>query len=252
MKLEFKHLSYGYEKNLFNDISGTIESGKVLNLLGTNGVGKTTFAKCLLNIIKNYNGSISYDGVDSKSISIRERAKKVGYIGSVEEVPMLLTVFDYVLLGCAPELDFFRMPKQKEQRKVSQILDEMGCKHLMGKKMCQLSQGEKQLVTVVRILVQNPEVIIFDEPTASLDLGNQKKIIELMKSLANNGHIVINITHNPNHAFALGGYVILLSKNNHKFGTVDEIMTSSNLSDMYEVNVKVIEDKDVGKIAISL
>lgn len=252
MILEFNELSYGYEKNLFNDISGTIESGKVLNLLGTNGVGKTTFAKCLLNIIKNYDGTIRYDGVDSKLISIRERAKKVGYIGIGEEVPMHLSVFDYVLLGCAPELDLFRMPKQKEERKVTEILADMGCTHLMSKKMCQLSQGEKQLVSVARILVQNPEVIIFDEPTASLDLGNQRRLLQLMKLLTDNGHIVINITHNPNQAFALGGYVILLSKNNHKFGKVEEIMTSANLSDMYEVNVKVIEDKDVGKIAVSV
>lgn len=252
MILEFKGLSYGYERKLFNNISGFIKSGQILNVLGVNGVGKTTFAKCLLNIIKNYNGVVMYDSIDSKSLSVKERAKRIGYIGNGDNVSIHLNVFDYVLLGCAPELGLFRMPQRKDSERVMRILYSMGYAHIISKEMWQLSQGEKQLVSVFRILVQNPDIIIFDEPTASLDLGNQKRLLQLMKTLSNAGHIIINITHNPNQAFALGGHVILFSKNNHKFGEVNEIMTEANLSDLYEVNVKIIEDKDIGKIVISI
>ena len=251
MTLEFNELSFGYEKRLFDNITGVIKSGQVLNVLGVNGIGKTTFARCLLNIIKNYEGTIRYDDIDSKMLSVRERAKKVGYIGVGEGGYVHHSVFDYVLLGCAPELNMFKMPKREEEKKVMKILSDMACEHLANQKMYQLSQGEKQLVSVARILVQNPGVIIFDEPTASLDLGNQRKLIRLIKTLRDSGHIVINITHNPNQAFAIGGYAMLLSKSGHRFGKVDEVMTAANLSELYEIDVKVIEDKDVGRIAIA-
>lgn len=252
MILKFDELSYGYEKNLFSNVSGAVTSGQVLNILGINGVGKTTLAKCFLNIIRKYEGEILCDDINIKSLSIKERSKKVGYIGVGEPVPMHLSVFEYVLLGCASELGLFRMPKQKETEKVMKILSNMECAHLATKKMFQLSQGEKQIVSVSRILVQNPDVIIFDEPTVSLDMGNQRRLLELMMSLIDSGHIVINITHDPNHAFFLGGYALLLSKDGHKFGEVDAVMTSANLSDLYGVNVKVLEDESFGKIAVGL
>ncbi len=252
MQLQFRDLSYGYDRMLFDCISGSVQSGEVLNILGTNGAGKTTFARCLLNIVRNYSGSILYDGIDIKTATIREHAKKIGYIGSIEDISKQISVFDYVLLGCATQLNLLKMPQKNETDLAKAKLTQMGCEHLMNKKMSELSQGEKQLVSIAKILVQNPEVIIFDEPTASLDLGNQNKLLRLIKSLTLDNHIVINITHNPNHAFYLGGYVLLLSQKGYLFGEVDEMMTQSNLSELYEANIKIIKDQDAGKIAISM
>lgn len=253
MRLRIDNLSFLYKnsRQLFKNISCTLQDGDVLNILGVNGAGKTTFSKCLLNVITQYTGSISFDDINSKQLSIKKRSKYIGYIGLGTEIPLQLSVFEYVMLGSASTLQFFENPSKKHEDSVWSSLIQMNILHLKDKRMWQLSQGERQLVSVARILVQNPTTIIFDEPTASLDLGNQKRMLDLIRNLKNDNHIVINITHNPNQVFFLGGYVLLLLSEGHLFGTVEEIMNEQNLSNLYGTRIRIIDDCKVGNIAVS-
>lgn len=250
MVLEFKNIGFSYNKEniLFDHFSFSLKECEVLNVLGMNGTGKTTFAKCILNVITTYKGAIFIDGLNLRNLSIRQKARYIGYMGVGSDIPSNLTVFEYVLLGVAAELNMFAVPTVKEEHRVIEALEYMQCRHLRDKKMCQLSQGEQQMVSLARILVQNPSIIILDEPMASLDLNNQGKMLRLIKRLQKDNHIIINITHNPNHAFGLQGYSLLLFKERYLIGDVFSVMTEKNLSDLYETKVKIIEDDIVGKI----
>lgn len=254
MTLEFKNVSFTYRKDttpVFSDVSGIVKSGEILHLMGANGAGKTTFAKCLLNILLRYQGKIEIDGTDVRKLSIRQRSRHIGYLGTNEDYDSSMMAVEYILLGTAAQTKLFELPSESQKKQALEILSRIGCLHLCEKSLDQLSQGERRMVSIARVLMQNPEMILLDEPTASLDFENQKKVMQLIKKLQKEGHSIINITHDPNQALQLKGYALLLGRGFNLFGSVDSVMTPENLSRLYHTEIRIIQDPVVGKIAVS-
>lgn len=155
--------------------SGTVAPGRVTCLLGPNGVGKSTLFKTILGVQPLLGGAITIDGRPVHEISRTALARLVGYVPQSQQNPFAFRVLDVVVMGRTARLGRFGSPGRADRIKAMDALDALGGAHLAGKSFEQLSGGERQLTMIARALVQEPAFIMLDEPTSSLDFGNQAR-----------------------------------------------------------------------------
>ena len=246
MKLEIKNGVCGYRKSVIIDsINIGFEQGEIVGILGPNGVGKTTMFKSILGLLPLIDGKVTLDGVDKDSISSKEFARNVGYVPQSNNPPFPFTVPDVVVMGRVSRLKRFERPGIKDYMIAYEVLDTLKVSYLRNKVFTEISGGERQMVLIARALAQNPKLLVMDEPTANLDLGNQIKVLSTIKKLSKMGLGVLMTTHSPDHAFLCCDRIILLTKTKEVLiGTVDEIVTETNLRKAYDIDVKIIETKE--------
>lgn len=243
MKLEVRNATCGYEgKTVFSGISLELSTGDSLCLLGPNGVGKTTLFKTILGLLKLQAGKILLDGADIARWSRRELATKVGYVPQAHTPPFPFKVVDVVVMGRTAHLSAFSSPGTEDVAIAEDALTTLGIDYLKDRAYTEISGGERQLVLIARALVQKPDFLIMDEPTASLDFGNQIKVLHQIKKLVREGNMgIIMTTHFPNHAFFCASKVAVMGKDNtFSVGSADEVITEDYLKKVYGVAVKII------------
>ena len=252
--LRVSNLSFTYQQNqplVLQGLSFNLEKGNILNVLGQNAVGKTTLIRCLVRELSSYSGEISLEGKDIKTFSVKEYAKKVGVVSAMFQVYQNLLVADYLTTGFINQLASFSRPSNELIEKAYAVLERFNKPELFIKQINQLSSGEKQIIMISRVLIQDPEVIIFDEPTANLDVKNQIFVLEQMYQLSKLGYTVISSTHNPGHALTLRGETLLMGKGKYLYGMTEEIINGDNLTEYYELDTKVIDNIDFQSIVFS-
>ena len=167
-------------------------------------------------------------------------AQRIGYVPQIHIPTYEYTVREFVVMGRTPYLGKMRSPGDADYEQVERALDMVGIKHLIEKPYTQISGGERQLVTIARAIVQEPDFILLDEPTAHLDFGNQIKTMRLVKKLAENGFGIIMTTHNPDQVFYTGGFVALLDRQGKLHcGVPEDILTEPALTQLYQERVCV-------------
>lgn len=245
MKLEIKNLTGGYgNKMIIRDFSTAVETGDILCLLGPNGVGKTTLFKSILGFLKMQGGEISLDGKNMEKFSWAEQARIIGYVPQSSNPPFPFSVIDVVVMGRTAHLGMFGTPGKKDFQKAYEVLEQLQIVHLAENAFTELSGGERQMVMIARALVQQPAFIMLDEPTASLDFGNQAKVLQRILSLSKNGIGIIMTTHYPDHAFLCDGKVVLLQRGDtYHTGHAGEVLTEENLTKAYGVKVRIIQSE---------
>ncbi|MBP2626848.1 MAG: Iron-chelate-transporting ATPase [Firmicutes bacterium] len=244
MRLEVQDVSCGYAgKAIVSGISLEMGSGDSLCLLGPNGVGKTTFFKTLLGLLKLKSGKILLNGEDINKWSRKTFAKKVGYVPQVHTPPFPFKVIDVVVMGRTAHVGVFSSPGAKDREIAKETLEMLSISHLQERTYTELSGGERQLVMIARALAQQPEILIMDEPTSNLDFGNQIKVLCQIKRLTKESNIgVIMTTHFPDHAFLCASRVAVMGRNNTFItGTPVDVISEEVLKQTYGVDVKVIE-----------
>lgn len=246
MKLDLLNVSCGYgQKNILSNITFSIESGKILCILGPNGVGKSTLFKTILGFLKLQNGSILLDGESILNWSRRSMAKSIAYVPQTQPQPFSFSVLEVVTMGRAPHLRSFESPAKKDVEIAEGSLDRLGVLFLKDRIFSELSGGERQMVLIARALTQQPQVLIMDEPTSSLDFGNQIRVLKQIKRLAQSGLCIVMTSHFPDHAYLCSAKVILLQKDkNYQTGVFDEVVTEENLRKAYGIDVKIIHTVD--------
>ncbi len=231
--------SYGTQAVLKN-VSFTAESGQLLSVLGPNGVGKSTLFQCMLRLLTSYQGQITLDGKNIKTFEISEFAKKIAYIPQSHAPVFDFSVFDIVLMGTSAQVSAVCVPGKKQLELAEQALDRVGILHLKHRGYLQISGGERQLVLIARALAQNARILIMDEPTASLDYGNQIRVLSQIKRLAEEGYTVILSTHNPDQAFLFADRVLALSNGQvMRQGKPNDVISDALLKQLYNVDVEV-------------
>ena len=245
IKVDNLSVSYGKElPDVIRNMSFELEKGCILNILGQNAVGKTTLIRTLMRELQNYRGAISVGGKEISTYSIRDYAKIMGVVSTSFSTFQNLLVADYLITGFMNQMTPFSKPNGEYVQKAYDILSSFGKQDLFNKQIDQLSSGERQIVMIARTLLQNPEVIIVDEPTANLDVKNQIAVLNQIQKLAAQGYTVLVTTHNPGHAYSLGGKTLIMGKNKYSFGDTCNIITEQTLSEYYELNVtmRAVED----------
>ena len=239
--LEVKNLSFSYGGRLIlNDVSLTAEAGEFVSILGSNGVGKSTLFKCILGVLRDYSGTVTVDGRDTRSMSVRQLAQKIAYIPQMSASAFNYSVEDIVLMGTTVGLHSLRSPGRAEMRRAEDAMERMGIADLRQRCFHHLSGGERQLTVIARALAQQANILLLDEPSSALDFGNQMRILNEAKNLAQDGFTVIQSTHDPERAYMFSDRLIAL-----KGGTVfaqgepAQVLTADNIKQLYGVNTKL-------------
>lgn len=241
-----KNLSFSYNghNKVLKNINLEIKPGKILALLGPNGSGKTTLLKCIFGSLKPTNGSIYIDGKESNLLSPQELARCVGGVPQEHHPAFPYRVIDVVVMGRTPYLDLFSAPSSLDYKKAEKVLKELGIFHLAYKPYTQLSGGERKIVLIARALVQDPKVLLLDEPTAHLDVKNKIKILTLIRELTKKRRTlaVIRTLHDPNEALLFSDEIALLEKGSIVYLGPSNEIDEKLLEKVYGIPFKIIED----------
>ncbi|WP_409200082.1 ABC transporter ATP-binding protein [Methanobrevibacter sp. DSM 116169] len=248
-------ISFSYKKNenIFEDISFNIGKGEVLCILGPNGTGKTSLLKCLNGLNNVNSGKILIKGEDIKKLSYSKISKSVGYIPQGHTPTFPFTVLDVVLMGRTPYINLTDSPKEEDIKISENALKTLGIYEMKDKEYTNLSGGERQLVFLSRVLAQEPDLLILDEPTSHLDFGNQIKLLEIIEKLSASGLSIIMSSHFPDHAFLSSTKVaIMQNKKFIDYGNPHDVITEKNLKTAYNINIKLLEVEGNRKICLPL
>jgi len=229
----------------------SIGNTKLDAILGQNAVGKTTLIRTLMRELPNYQGSVKVGNSEIGDYSIRDYAKKIGVVSTASITFQNLLVADYLVTGFLNQMDPFSKPNNEYVKNAFDTLADFGKQELFNKQIDQLSSGEKQIVMIARVLLQNPEIIVFDEPTANLDVKNQLAVLNQIQRLSKRGYTIIVTTHNPGHAYSLGGKTLIMGKGKYRFGESSDIITEHTLSEYYELEATMQAVTDYQCIAFA-
>jgi iron complex transport system ATP-binding protein len=241
--LEVADLAFGYPgKTIGTGVSFVLSAGEVICLLGPNGGGKTTLFKTILGLLPAQGGSVAIGGVPAAALGRAATARTLGYVPQVQTGYFPFTVFDIVLMGRAPHLGPFAAPGRRDRDIARAALATIGIGHLAESSYTRISGGERQMALIARALAQEPRILVLDEPTASLDFGNQARVLDRISALAAAGLGVIFSTHDPDQAFRLADRVAMLHGGLlARFGPPADTITPASLKLLYGVDVAVAE-----------
>lgn len=239
MRIDIKKLSFSYNKHsVLKNINFCADVGELIAVLGPNGVGKSTFFRCLLGFTGNYKGVITLDGQDIRRLERADIAKKIAYIPQYSQPIFNYTVREAVLMGVTGSLKYFQTPSERHIEMVDEKLNQLGILKLAERGCEELSGGERQLVLLARALVQDAKILVMDEPTSNLDYGNQNRVMDCIRSLGSEGYTVIFSTHDPNQAllyanraFAIKDGKVLAD------GQPESVITEDCLCNLYGIRV---------------
>lgn len=244
--LQVRDLRVGYGKTnpfeIVHGISFDVYRGEFVCIIGANACGKTTSLKALMGLIPAMGGSVRVSGTDIANISEQERAKHYAYIPQAHTPPFPFSVADVVLMGRTPYINKFARTTEYDRAVAYSALELMGITNISDKHYTKLSGGQQQLVLIARALAQQSDILIMDEPTASLDYGNQHLVLSAMRNLSKLGKAVVMVTHDPDHALYCADRVIVMDAGNILCaGTPSECITPAVLNQIYGVSVEIMD-----------
>lgn len=241
MSIRVESLSFSYgSREVLHDLDFEIPDGCLVNVLGPNGVGKSTLFRCILGLNQNYLGRVLVNGKDIKKLSIRERAREVSYIPQSHASVYDYEVLDVVLMATGSDLKMLSNPGKAQVKRAYAALERIGIERLAHRAYTQISGGEQQLVLIARAIAQQAQTIIMDEPTSALDYGNTVRVLSCVRQLAREGLSIIQSTHNPDQAFLYSDKTLVIDGGRVRaFGSPHDTITSELISDLYAVDVEV-------------
>jgi ABC-type cobalamin/Fe3+-siderophores transport system ATPase subunit len=243
MRLDVQELAFGYPgKEVGRGVSFDLVGGEVLCLLGPNGGGKTTLFKTILRLLAPRQGRVAVDGEPVAGWSRGRLARVFGYVPQAQLGVFPFTVAEIVLMGRTAHIGPFATPSRGDRAIAEEMLAVLGIGHLAARPYTEISGGERQLTLIARALAQQPPILVMDEPTASLDFGNQVRVLGEIAQLAGRGIAVMLSTHDPDHAFLCAHRVALLHQGRlARLGPPDDVITRESLREVYGVEVTVTQ-----------
>lgn len=241
--LVVRDISAGYDKKtVLENVSFSAEKGSVTAVLGPNGSGKSTLLKVISKIITPYKGEIALDGEDLFSLSRVENAKKVAYLPQSRNTSDI-KVSSLVLHGRFPYTGYPRRYTKEDYKKVDEALEKMGLLDKKNTLVSSLSGGERQKVYIAMCLVQETDVILFDEPTTFLDISRQFKVLSEAKELAKEGKCVIVVLHDVIQALETADKIVVMKDGRTVAeDTPDAIYSSGILDSVFDIKIRKDSD----------
>lgn len=198
MRLSFRDASFRWHPDgpaALEGFSAELESPAVAALVGANGAGKSTLLRLAAGLLAPGGGAVTIDGVAPASMEAGARALRVAFLSQAERLPFAFRVLDFVLMGRAPRIPGLRGPGPRDLDAALAALDRVGIAAFAPRPVAELSAGELQAVRLARALAQDTPFLALDEPTATLDPARTAAAADLMRSLADEGRLVLFAAH---------------------------------------------------------
>ena len=262
MSLTAQQVSYAYTRAdsspatqrsfLLRDVTLSIPRGSFTGLLGPNGCGKTTLLKLLSGVLQPDQGTISLDQTPLARMPRREAARHIAIVPQETHPAFDFTVMEMVLMGRHPHLGAFQLEGPQDFAVAREALAATGTTHLAHRTYMTLSGGEKQRVVIASALAQSAEVLLLDEPTASLDLGYQLEIASLLRRLNRERSVtVVMATHDLNLAASVCDALILLRAGQVLTqGPTREVLTPAMVNQLYGVDADISFHDRAGHLTV--
>jgi iron complex transport system ATP-binding protein len=242
-RLEARALDVGYpDHRVGSGVSIALSAGEVVCLLGPNGGGKSTLFRTLLGLLPAQGGEVLLGGERLGALTRTEIARRVSYVPQAHTGYFPFTVRDVVLMGRTAHLPTFGTPSRHDVEIADRALERVGLAPLADHVYTRISGGERQLALIARALAQEAPLIVMDEPTASLDFGNQARVLDEVRALARAGTGVMMATHDPDQAFLVADRVALLAGGRLLAdATPDQAITPATMREVYGIEAEVTD-----------
>ena len=238
--IEIREISFAYGKQVILDRVGfTAQSGECVGILGNNGAGKSTLITCVNRILTPQNGEVLIDGKPVSQMSRNEMARTIAYVAQKNEMNHA-TVFDCVLLGRKPYMKW--AVSQEDIDLCEAVIRRVGLEDFQVRCLDELSGGELQKVMLARALVQQPKVLLLDEPTSNLDPRNQYEMMALVQQIAREqGITVLIVIHDLNLALRYcDRFYFMKNRTGYSYGGV-ETVTEETIENVYGVKAEIAQ-----------
>lgn len=238
MNLELENVSFNYgSTRALKGITLTFDP-RITAILGPNGAGKSTLIKCLAGILQ-CTGTISFNGSPLTAATRQHYIESMSYLPQSLPTQSQLTVFEAVLLGMLTTLSLTVSPEQIE--KVYAVLHDLGLEALAERKLCELSGGQQQMVSIAQSIIKDPRIFLLDEPLNSLDIYHQFEVINTIRAITQSSDTVTVIAiHDLNLAARYAKHVVILKDGElYCCGTPAEVLTEETIRDVYRVDAEV-------------
>ena len=242
--LKISNLSFGYgSQPILRNINLRFRPGKMTAVIGPNATGKSTLLKCISGILRGQ-GDILMDGRNIKTLKAEDLANQISYLSQEGCGRAVLSVFEVVLLGKVHSLSL--KVNDSEVNCVLKILRQLGIENLASRNIGELSGGQRQMVFIALALVREPNILLLDEPTTSLDLHRELEMLELIKKLTITKNMTTVVTlHQLDMAARFADEIVVLSDGEvHSTGSPATVLTSSMLRTVYQVNAAIHQASD--------
>ena len=236
IEIEMRHVSLGYGgKAVLRELNFRVMPGEMVGLIGPNGCGKSTIIRAISRVISPQSGRILLGGRDVSRMPRSELARWLGVVPQIPLLPSAFTAFEIVLMGRNPHLGLFQHEGQRELAIAWQAMERTATQSLARRRVSELSGGEIQSLLIARVLAQETEAILLDEPTANLDIGRQVEVLDLIKGLClRNNLAVLAALHDLNLASQYCHRLVLINNGRvHAEGTPGEVITPDNIREVY-------------------
>lgn len=225
-------VTYSNGHRAIHDASFTLTGGTICALVGVNGSGKSTLFKSIMGLVKPSKGKVL---LNEHSVSQALKQNAIAYVPQTEEVdwnfPVLVS--DVVMMGRYGKMNFLRIPSREDRHIVAQALERVGLVDLAKRQIGELSGGQKKRVFLARALAQQGTVLLLDEPFTGVDVKTENAIIELLRALRDEGHLILVSTHNLGSVPEFCDRVILINRTVLAAGSTEETFTQQNLEQAF-------------------
>lgn len=239
--IEIENLSFSYgSRPVLERVNFSAQPGQLVAVLGPNGAGKSTLFRCMLALLRTYEGSVLLDGDEARNLSRGELSHRAAYIPQNADPVFNYTVRETVLMGTTGALSPLHRPGAAEEERAMEALEALGIEALADRGIGRISGGERQLALIARALAQKAQTLIMDEPTANLDYGNQHRVLRRVRALAESGYTVFLSTHNPDHALRFATHVLALRRQQPcAAGRAEDVLTPELMEELYGIPVAI-------------
>lgn len=247
-----QQLGYAIDQaRILHNISGDIQASQWVGILGPNGAGKSTLLRILAGVLTPSTGQVLLEGRALHEWPAIERAQRLAFVPQRTDLSFPFQVREVVEMGRTPYLRRWQTESAEDERIVQTVMVETETTHLARRDVTTLSGGELQRVTLARALAQQPDFLLLDEPTASLDLRHQFDVVEILEDLMKQGVTVLTALHDLNLAAAVCSTIILLRGGQlYAIGSPEEVLTVEIIRDVYEVDVVIQHNTEAAALQI--
>ncbi|MEO0085758.1 MAG: metal ABC transporter ATP-binding protein [candidate division WOR-3 bacterium] len=241
--IQFEHVSVAFQRVAgLEDVSFELGRGEFLGIIGPNGSGKTTLLKTVLGLLRPVAGSVTVLGARGRGLA--DVRRRIGYVPQRRPIEpgFPASVLDAVAMGTYAALGLLRRPGKAERERADRALDAVGLSGARDHVAGHLSGGQQQRLLLARALVQEPEILLLDEPTAGVDVASRRQIVELVRGLhRERGLTTLYVTHDVNEVVPCVDKVMYLNRTVRAFGMCGEVTNPKMLTELYGSEVVVLE-----------